>query len=623
VDTLVREPPQTDLRTPPHTSDRIARPNLFARLPDTKQMTIPDPSAVPATTVPATTSQLLVRSLRRHRARVVGSVVGFCGHQTCETLVPVAIGVVIDKAVVTSDLSSLVIGVVGILVLFNVLMFSWRLGGRLSFGAMQRETHMLRVELASRVLDPRGARTGKPMGEVLSVATSDAMRAATILRVGPSFVAACCALVVAAGVLLSIDVVLGIVVLIGAPALVALVQVMGPWLTRRNVVQQEATGATTALATDLVRGGRALRGVGAEANAVERYRLSSQRTLLATIAAARTGGVYQAATTLASGLFLALVAGLSGWFAINGRISVGELITIVGLAQFLGEPVRGLGELGQALAMARSSASRVVSVLTAPSVNDGGTARVEGHGGLRIERVSYRTLHDIDLTIAPGDLVGILAYQPADADALLELLAGRVSGDDHTGRVLVDGVSVDDADLGDARAAVLVEQHEVALFAGTIRSNLLAGVGAVGGVGGAPSEATLTEALLACAGDDVVGAHPAGLERHITDRGRSLSGGQRQRLGLARALLAQPPVLVLHDPTTAVDAVTEETIAAGLVRFRHGAGGSDATVVVTSSPAILGLADRVLVVDDGRVISESTHAELAEDDERYRDQVLR
>jgi len=586
-------------------------------------MTIPDPSApalaaASAAPIPANASQLLVRSLRRHRARVIGSVVGFCGHQTCETLVPVAIGVVIDRAVVTADLSNLLIGVVGILILFNVLMFSWRLGGRLSFGVMQRETHMLRVELASRVLDPRGARTGKPMGEVLSVATSDAMRAATILRVGPSFVAACCALVVAAAVLLSIDVVLGVVVLIGAPALVALVQVMGPWLTRRNVVQQEATGATTALATDLVRGGRALRGVGAEANAVERYRQSSQRSLLATLAAARTGGVYQAATTLASGLFLALVAGLSGWFAINGRISVGELITIVGLAQFLGEPVRGLGELGQALAMARSSADRVVSVLTAPSVNDGGTAHVEGHGGLRVERVSYRSLHEIDLTIAPGELVGILAYQPADADALLELLAGRVSSDDHTGRILVDGIPADEADLGDARSAVLVEQHEVALFAGTIRSNLLAGVGAT------PSEAALTEALLACAGDDVIGAHPDGLERHITDRGRSLSGGQRQRLGLARALLAHPPVLVLHDPTTAVDAVTEETIAAGLVRFRHGGDGSSgATVVVTSSPAILGLADRVLVVDDGRVIRQSTHAELAADDERYREQVLR
>jgi len=577
-------------------------------------MTIPDSSP----NTPATASQLLVRSLRRHRGRVIGSVAGFCSHQTCETLVPVAIGVVIDRAVVTADLSNLLLGVLGILVLFNVLMFSWRLGGRLSFGAMQRETHLLRVELASRVLDPRGARTGKPMGEVLSVATSDAMRAATILRVGPSFVAACCALVVAAAILLSIDVVLGVMVLIGAPALVALVQVMGPWLTRRNVVQQEATGATTALATDLVRGGRALRGVGAEANAVERYRLSSQRTLRATLAAARSSGVYQAATTLASGLFLALVAGLSGWFAVDGRISVGELITIIGLAQFLGEPVRGLGELGQALAVARSSAGRVVSVLTSPSVNDGGASRVVGHGGLRVERVSYRSLHDIDLTIAPGELVGILAYQPADADVLLDLLAGRVSTEDHTGRVLVDGVPLDEADLGDARAAVLVEQHDVALFAGSIRSNVLAGVT------DAPAEAVLTEALLACAGDDVVGAHPDGLERELTDRGRSLSGGQRQRLGLVRALLARPPVLVLHDPTTAVDAVTEETIAAGLVRFRHGAdGASDATVVVTSSPAILGLADRVLVIDDGRVISESTHAELARDDERYREQVLR
>ncbi len=606
--------------------------------PTKKQMTTTDPrttptppsapsTAVPTTAVPTTATRLLVRSLRRHRARVIGAIVGFCGHQTCETLVPVAIGVVIDRAVVTGDVGNLIVGVVGILVLFVVLMSSWRLGARLSFGAMQRETHQLRVELAARVLDPRGARTGKPMGEVLSVATSDAMRSAAILRVGPSFVAACCALVIAAAVLLSIDVVLGVVVLIGAPALVAFVQVMAPRLTRRNIVQQEATGATTALATDLVRGGRALRGVGAETNAVDRYRRSSQATLQATLAAARTGGVYQAATLLASGLFLAVVAGLAGWFAIEGRITVGELITIVGLAQFLGEPVRGLGELGQALAVARSSAGRVVSVLTSRSVNDGGTRHVDGSHGVRVENVSYRGLSGIDFEMAPGELLGIVAEEPADADALLDLLAGRVSRDDHTGRVLVDGVSLDEAALVDARTAVLVEQHDVALFAGTIRSNVLAGVADV-------DPARLSAALVASAADDVVAAHPDGLEREIVDRGASLSGGQRQRLGLTRALLARPPVLVLHDPTTAVDAVTEETIAAGLVAFRHGVGASEgsdgpggsagaATIVVTSSPAILGHTDRVLVVRGGVIAATGTHESLARDDDRYREQVLR
>lgn len=580
-------------------------------------------TAVRATAVPTTSTQLLARSVRRHRGRVIGAVAGFCGHQTCETLVPVAIGLVIDRAVVTGDVRNLVIGVVGILVLLNVLMFSWRIGARFSFVAMQRETHQLRVEVAARVLDPRGARTGKPIGEVLSVATSDAMRAATFLRIGPAFVAASCALFVAAIVLLSIDVVLGAVVLVGAPLLVALVQFMGPRLMRRNVVQQEATGATTALATDLVRGGRALRGVGAEANAVDRYRRSSQQTLRATIRAARTGGVYQAASSLASGIFLAIVAGLSGWFAIRGRISVGELIAIVGLAQFLSEPVRALGELGQVLAIARASAGRVVSVLTAPSVNDGGMQHVDGTGGLRVEAVSYRGLHDIDLSVAPGELVGIVAYEPADADALLDLLAGRVSPDDHTGRVLVDGVALDDAVLSDARGAVLVEQHDVALFAGTIRSNVLAGV--PDGLPVADLAEELAAALAACAGDDVVGAHPDGLDREITDRGASLSGGQRQRLGLARALLARPPVLVLHDPTTAVDTVTEETIAEGLVTFRHRrAGAADAaTVVVTTSPAILGQADRVIVVRNGTVTHTSTHAALAESDDHYREQVLR
>jgi putative ABC transport system ATP-binding protein len=108
----------------------------------------------------------------------------------------------------------------------------------------------------------------------------------------------------------------------------------------------------------------------------------------------------------------------------------------------------------------------------------------------------------------------------------------------------------------------------------------------------------------------------------VTDRGSSLSGGQRQRIGLARALLVDPPVLVLHDPTTAVDAVTEERIAEGLVerRARRADGG---TILITSSPALLGKAHRVVVLADGRVRHVGRHTELAGTDETYQRTVLR
>ena len=155
---------------------------------------------------------------------------------------------------------------------------------------------------------------------------------------------------------------------------------------------------------------------------------------------------------------------------------------------------------------------------------------------------------------------------------------------------------------------VLVEHHAAHLFDGTLRENLTASDGS-----------DVAGALLAAAADDVVDAHPDGLDHTLTDGGTNLSGGQRQRIALARALVTDPPVLVLHDPTTAVDPVTEEAIAAGIADIRSGR----CTVLITSSPTLLSRVSRVVVVDGGQVVGEGTHADLVDADERYREAVLR
>jgi putative ABC transport system ATP-binding protein len=207
----------------------------------------------------------------------------------------------------------------------------------------------------------------------------------------------------------------------------------------------------------------------------------------------------------------------------------------------------------------------------------------------------------------------VLAYDPRDADALVALLAGRVPRDDYRGTIHVDGMPADGLHLDAVRGAVLVEQHDVALFEGTLRDNL-AGRGGV-------DDRRLHDAVRAAAAGDVLEAHPDGLDRTLTERGANLSGGQRQRIGLARALAADPPVLVLHDPTTSVDAVTETLIAEGVAVARRSAPRG--TVLVTSSPALLRAADRVAVLDGGRVVAEGTHDQLVADDPRYRAAVLR
>jgi putative ABC transport system ATP-binding protein len=549
---------------------------------------------------------LLLRSFRRHRGRLTASTALLCGHQAAETLVPVLIGVTIDQAVSTGDITKILVWLAVLAALFVGLTTCWRFGARLGVVAQQRETHQLRIEVVARVLDPRGHRTGRRAGEIMQVATSDAEKSMYAMHAVALVPAAVTALAVAAVSLLTIHVPLGLAVLIGVPVLVAALQVLGPLLTRRASAAQEAAGHTTALATDLVRGVRALRGIGAQDSAADSYRRSSRTTLGASLRAATTNGVYQGTSAAVSGLFLAAVAGFAGWLAVDGTLTIGELITVVGLAQFIAEPVRLLASAGQMLANARASASRVAALLSAPTVLRPGTVSGPLPGrGVRLDGVTYRTLTGLDLAVGPGEIVGVVGYEQRDCDALVELLSGVVPPEDYEGTITVGGVPAPELDLATGRREVLVEHHDVALFEGTLRTNLLAGD---------PSAA-----LRAAAAEDIVVAHPDGLDHPVADRGTTLSGGQRQRIGLARALAAEPPVLVLRDPTTAVDAMTEERIAHGIAELRHDAS----TVLITSSPALLAIADRVVVIADGRVVADGTHATLSEVDERYREAVLR
>ncbi|MFJ8833572.1 ABC transporter transmembrane domain-containing protein [Micromonospora aurantiaca] len=563
-----------------------------------------------------TARYVLRQALRRQRRPVLIGVTLLGLHQVAEALVPVAIGVIIDRAVVTGDPWALAYSVAGLAALFAVLAFAYRNGARQAFAAVEREAHLLRVEIAERALDPRGHRSGLRDGELLSVAASDAELSAYVVRVAGFGVAAVTALTVAATALLIIDVPLGLGVLVGVPVLVLVLQRMAPLLSRRSSSQQEALAETTALAVDLVSGLRVLRGIGAQHHAAGRYAAASRNALAVTLRAANTKGLHLGLTTAANGLFLAAVAGVAGWLALRGRLTIGELVTVVGLAQFIAEPVQTMGWCVQLFAMARASAARVARVLGAEPLTRPGDAPAPAHPDgprLALDDVGHAGLDGVNLRVGPGEVVGVLAYDPADAEALVALLSGRVPPDVRRGSVRVDGVPADDLHVDALRGTVLVEPHDVTLFEGTVAANLAAGA--------RTDQARLHAAVRAAAAQDVVDAHPGGLDHRLVERGANLSGGQRQRLGLARALHADPPVLVLHDPTTAVDAATEAQLADGLAEARRAAPRG--TLLITSSPALLRITDRVVVIADGRVAAEGPHERLLAEDPRYREETLR
>lgn len=559
------------------------------------------------------TAREVVRStIRSFRGRVAAATVLLCGHQVGEALVPVLVGVVIDRAVATGDAGSLVIWLLVLAADFAMLSYSYRFGARQALHADLRSDAGLRTRVAARLVDHRGgAETGRLPGSITSIAVADAKRVAVMNFWIPTAAAAAAALVVAAVALLRISLPLGLLILLGTPPLLWLIGRVGRPLERRSGAEQERAARAAGTAADLVSGIRVLKGLGAGPAAAEQYAASSRTALSATLRATRAEAGFLGTVQLANGLFLAVIALVGGLLALDGSITVGNLVSAVGLAQFLVGPLQTLGIAGARFAQARASAGRIAEILSAPPAvgpgRDTGPADLAGaRAALAVAGLRHGPLDGLDLEVPAGQLLGVVAPDPSAATALARCLARDVAPDG--GRILLGGTGVDDLAPAATRSTLLVAAHDAHLFTGTVLDNVTAATG-----DGVPGSATVA-AMAAARADQAVEALPQGADTPVTSRGSSLSGGQRQRVALARALAADPPVLVLHDPTTAVDAVTESEIAARLREHRAGR----TTVLLTTSPALLAVTDRVVVLRDGRVVADATHAELMTDDTDYR-----
>lgn len=547
----------------------------------------------------------LLRSLLRGQWRgVTGGTVLVTLHQGAEAAVPVVIGLAVDAAIATRDAGALVVWLGALVGVFAVLAPAGLGGYYLLERAGLRVEHDVRQRLVASELADAGTAERRTTGELLSLADSDARAVGEVASLAGIAAGVVPALLGAATILLQGSVLLGVVVLLGVAAVVLLVPLLGRPLVERSEAEQAAVAASTARSTDLLRGLRVLKGLGAEAAAVRSYRVVSGRTVLARVRAARAWGGFEAATRGASGVLLVVVAGVGGGLALNGTITTGELVVAVGLAQFLVGPLTMVSGIGAELAAVRASAGRVQRRLrTPPAVSATGTSTPSGPGRLALRGVVAGPLRDLDLDLPAGALIG-LAAPPAEATQVVDLLGRRLAPE--IGTVLLDDCPAEQIGLGEWRRRVLVARHDDVLLAGSVRDNLTA-----------VDVSVLDDVLEAASVDDVLRVLPGGLDGPVGERGRNLSGGQRQRVALARALAAHADVLVLHDPTTALDPVTELAVADGVARLRRGRS----TLLVTTSPALLARCVDVIVLHEGRVAGRGPH-DLLSADPRYRDLVL-
>ncbi|MCX5207028.1 ABC transporter ATP-binding protein/permease [Streptomyces sp. NBC_00237] len=460
-------------------------------------------------------------------------------------------------------------------------------------------------------------------GEVVAVSTGDVEKIGWFVEALSRFAAAVLALIVVCVGLVIYQPALGVVVAIGVPALALAVLPLLPKATARADVQREKAGKATELASDTVAGLRVLRGIGGEELFLGRYREASQEVRKAAVRSARMWALIAAVQVLLPGLLLVAVVWYGATLARQGTVTVGELVTVYSAVTLLMYPLRHFEEIAMAYSFSKPSAKRAARVLALRR-----TAPGDGQ-----EAAQYPTgdLYDpVTGLLAPsGVFTAVVCGDPDLAGRLAERLGGHPAGAEEEAEeaeeatekvasVRLGGVALDELPLAAARASVLVQDKDPVLLSGTLRE--LLDVPASGKVSAedALAAAQCTDVLAALAQASVTGDGDP-METRITERGRSLSGGQRQRLALARSLVTDPEVLVLDEPTSAVDSHTEARVAAGVSRLRSGR----TTVVLASSPLLLDQAERVVFVHDGEVAAVGEHRELLHTEPRYRAVVTR
>ena len=519
----------------------------------------------------------------------------------CQALMPAVIGHAIDDGVAARDTGSLV---------------RWTLT-MLGIGVLQAAAGIMRhrfavtnwltaayrtVQLVARQATHLGATLPKRVatGEVVAIGTNDLSHLGNAMDVTARATGAVVSFLVVAVILLRTSTTLGLLVLVGVPLLLLLIGPILKPLQRRNLTQREMMGALSNLATDIVSGLRVLRGIGGERVFHDRYVRDSQKVRAAGVQVGRLQSLLDAFQVLLPGIFVVLVVWVGARFAVQGQISPGELVAFYGYAAFLMIPLRTATEFANKWIRAFVSARRVVRVLALrPEVTDPDQAYDEPPPGAELVDV------ESGLRVVHGRLVALVSDKPEETATIADRLGRYAEGEVRWGDVPLSGLARDVV-----RRRIVVSDTGSTLFSGPLRDGI--DIRHEG-------DAAVARALHTASAEDVLEALEHGLDEVVAERGRSFSGGQRQRLVLARALAADPEILVLVEPTSAVDAHTEARIAARLREQRAGR----TTVVTTTSPLLLDKVDLVAFVRAGKVVATGSHRDLLHEVPEYRAVVTR
>ena len=578
------------------------------------------PYALDADAAPPHDADRLILWLGRRQWRtLLGGVLFGVPWMLSIALVPAAVGRAIDDGLVARDARALVLwaGVIMGLGLVSAVTTN----GRHWFAVR----NWLIASFRSAVVTDRAVRRAgpaltrrMPAGEVVTSFASDFWRMGNVFDITARLAGAIVSFVVVSVILLQGSVLLGVLMLVGGPVLLASLSLVMRPLQRRQQAQRHEAGLLTSLGADTVAGLRVLRGIGGEDAFLARYAEQSARVRQAGVRLSPVQATLDAAEVLLPGIFVVLVTGVGAHLAAAGEITPGQLVAFYGYTAFLTMPMRTATEFVDKLTRSRVAARRIATILSVepdhaladeqPRVAfDDRVAAGSPLEGVLDDLSRGAPLVDptSDVVIEPGRLTAIVSARPEETSVIAHRLARTTPGRHG---VRWGGVPVDDLPIDEVRARIVVSESDPHLFSGPLREAL-----------GGSSDTERYAAIEVASATDALDALEGGMDGELEERGRTLSGGQRQRVALARALLRDPDVLVLVEPTSAVDAHTEARVAERLVGHRDGR----TTVLITASPLLLDRADTVLLVEHGRVTAQGRHHDLLRSTPAYRRVVLR
>ncbi|AUZ35908.1 ABC transporter [Arthrobacter sp. PGP41] len=378
---------------------------------------------------------------------------------------------------------------------------------------------------------------------------------------------------------------------------------------------QDQAGDLATTVEESVHGIRVLKAFGRSREALETFEGQAEELRQTEIAKARHQAMFTMVVTLLPELALGagLVVGIM--LCSSGQLSIGALVAFFATAAVIASPVEFSGMLLAMALTAKTAVDRHYEVMDTPnSITSPAEPRrlLRPAGALRFNNVTFAfedapdkpILKDINLELRPGETMALVGITGSGKSALIQLVPRLY--DVTGGSITIDGVDLRDFDVEELRRLVGVAFEDTTLFSNSVRDNVLLG---------APehTEAALDEAL------DVAQAHfayslPEGVDTLIGEEGLSLSGGQRQRIALARAIAARPRVLVLDDPLSALDVHTEELVETRLRTVLK----DTTTLIVAHRPSTVALADRVALLEQGRITAVGTHTELLAGNDHYR-----